>query len=44
MGMGKYGMLDREYELSKLEKVPEERLKEIVDYFKSHRLPCEVVV
>ena len=34
MGMGKYPMLDREYKLSELQLVPDEILKEIVDYFK----------
>jgi len=44
MGMGKYPMLDREYKLSGLELPPDERLKEIVDFFQSHSLTCEVVV
>jgi pyruvate formate lyase activating enzyme len=44
MGMGKYPMLDREYTLSELQPVPDERLKEIVDYFRSQRLACEIVV
>ena len=44
MGMGKYPMLDREYKLSELQLMPDERLKEIVDYFQSHRLACDIVV
>ena len=44
MGMGKYKMLDREYKLSELNLLPDERLKEIVEHFKSHGLACEIVV
>lgn len=44
MGMGKYKMLDREYKLSELKPVPDERLKAIVDYFQSRSLACDVVV
>ena len=44
MGMGKYPMLDKEYKLSELQLMPDERLKEIVDYFQSHRLACDIVV
>jgi pyruvate formate lyase activating enzyme len=44
MGMGKYKMLDREYKLSELKPQPDERLKEIVDHFKSRGLACDIVV
>jgi len=44
MGMGKYKMLDGEYKLSELKQVPEERLKAVVDYFKSRGLACDIVV
>ena len=44
MGMGKYKMLDREYKLSELKPIPDERLNAIVDYFRSQRLACEIVV
>ena len=44
MGMGKYRMLDREYKLGDMEQQPQERLNEIVNYFKSRRLACEIVV
>ena len=44
MGMGKYPMLDKEYKLSELQLMPDERLKEIVAYFQSHRLACDIVV
>ena len=44
MGMGKYGMLDREYTLSELNTQPDERLRAIVDYFESRRLGCHIVV
>ncbi len=44
IGMGKYTMLDREYTLSELQRQTDERLKEVLDYFKSHRLACDIVV
>ncbi len=42
-GVNKYKMLDREYSLSELKPVSDERLKEIVDYFEAQGLTCEVV-
>lgn len=43
LGVNKYRMLDREYQLSELRPIPEERLKEIVDYFEAYGLTCEVI-
>ncbi|MFC1847954.1 glycyl-radical enzyme activating protein, partial [Chloroflexota bacterium] len=44
MGMGKYRMLDREYELGDLTQQPREKLEAIVGYFESRRLVCDIVV
>ena len=44
IGMGKYKMLDWEYKLSELKPLSSERLNEIVDYFKSRGLACDIVV
>lgn len=43
-GMNKYVMLDREYELSELKPLPDERLEAIVDSLQSYRLACDIVV
>jgi pyruvate formate lyase activating enzyme len=42
-GTGKYKMLDRKYELSRLKAPSEEELRTIVDIFQSFALPCEIV-
>ena len=42
-GMSKYQSLDREYKLNGLQLIPQEKLHEIVEYFKSLDISCGIV-
>jgi len=43
LGMSKYRMLDRNYELTELEPMPKERLAQVADIFDSLKLECEII-
>ena len=43
LGMDKFRMMDRNYELNELEPVPKERLVEVVDISDSLKLECKMV-
>jgi len=43
LGISKFRMMDRDYELSELEQVPKERIAQIADIFDSFKLECEIV-